>query len=46
MTDKEKLKEVTQALQWVVSEMTFIGHGSSKAIREAKEVLKQVAKDK
>lgn len=42
MTDKEKLEEATRALQWVVSEMTFIGNGKSKAIREAKDVLKRI----
>ena len=42
MTDKDKVEELTSALQWIVAEMTFIGHGSSKAIREAKETLERV----
>lgn len=42
MTDKEKLKEVIEALQWVVSEFTFIGYGRSKAVREAKDVLERI----
>lgn len=39
MTDKEKVNELTKALQWIVAEMTFIGQGSSKAIREARATL-------
>lgn len=42
MTEAEKLKELEVALQWVVSEMSFIGYGSSKSIREAKDVLKRI----